>query len=254
MLSVLIIEDELPNAARLEKMLRLLDKDVDIVGIIQNVQESVAWLRSNQHPDLICMDIKLTDGLSFEIFDRTEIHSQVIFITAYDEYALRAFQVNGIDYLLKPVQAAKLENSIRKVKAIIGAITDNSVLVQTLKKIHLRQQVYRSRFLISYRDMFLMVPVSEVAYFASENKVTFLTTHANKRYTIEQTLEELESELDPAEFFRVSRQFIISVKSIAQIHQSFNGKLTVQLTPPTTESILASREKSASLKRWLDYR
>lgn len=253
MLNVLIIEDELPNATRLEKMFYALDKDVNVVGVMQNVQESVAWLSSNRHPDLICMDIQLTDGLSFEIFDRIQIQSQVIFITAFDEYALRAFQVNGIDYLLKPVQAAKLENSIRKVRAILGAAADNSVLEQTLRKIHFKQQIYRSRFLISYRDMFLIVPVSEVAYFVSENKVTFLLTYSNKRYAIEQTLEELESELDPGEFFRISRQYIISIKSIAHIHQSFNGKVKIELNTPVPEVILASREKSAALKRWLDY-
>jgi two-component system response regulator LytT len=252
MLSVLIIEDELPNAARLEKMLNIVDKDVEIAGYLQTVQDSVIWLKSNPHPDLICMDIKLTDGLSFEIFNQVEIRSQVIFITAYDEYALRAFQVNGIDYLLKPVQASKLENSIRKVKTVLGA-TDNSVLLETLKKIHFRENVYRSRFLVSYRDMYVMIAVTEIAYFNSENKITFLTTQDSKRYALEETLEELEQELNPNDFFRVTRQFIISVKSITKIHQSFNGKLKLDLTPATAEGILVSREKSAGLKRWLNH-
>lgn len=251
MLSVLIIEDELPNAARLEKMLIALDHDVQIVGFLQTVQDSVAWLQTKPHPDLVCMDIRLTDGLSFEIFNQVKIRSQVIFITAYDEYALNAFQVNGIDYLLKPVQAAKLENSIRKVKTIIGA-TDNSVLLETLRKIHHRENVYRSRFLVSYRDMYIMIQASEIAYFNSENKTTFLTTHDAKRYVLEHTLEELEQELDPKDFFRLSRQFLISVKSITRINQSFNGKLEVDLIPTVGERIVASRERSIILKKWLN--
>lgn len=251
MLSVLIIEDELPNANRLKKMLTAIDNDIEILAYMETVQDSVVWLKSNPHPDVICMDIHLTDGLSFEIFNQVEIRSQVIFVTAYDEYALKAFQVNGIDYLLKPVQSAKLENSLLKVKKILGG-ADNSILLDTLKKIHFRETVYRSRFLVSYRDTYVMVTTGEVAYFNSENKITFLTTHTAKRYVVDQTLEELEQELNPTEFFRISRQFIISVKSIAKIHQSFNGKLKIDLNPATEDGILTSREKAVGLKNWLN--
>lgn len=251
MLRVLIIEDELPNANRLKKMLAAIDKDIVILANLETVQDSVAWLRANPDPDLICMDIHLTDGLSFDIFNQVEIRSQVIFITAYDEYALKAFQVNGIDYLLKPVQPAKLENSVQKVMKILGG-TDQSILLETLKKIHFRETVYRSRFLVSYRDMYMMVTTGEVAYFNSENKITFLTTHTSKRYVVDQTLEELEQELNPTDFFRISRQFIVSVQSIAQIHQSFNGKLKVDLSPATEDGILTSREKAVGLKNWLN--
>lgn len=251
MLSVLIIEDELPNANRLKKMLTIIDNNIEVLAYLETVQDSVTWLRSNPHPDLICMDIHLTDGLSFEIFNQVEIRSQVIFVTAYDEYALKAFQVNGIDYLLKPVQAVKLEYSIGKVKKILGA-ADNSLLLDTLKKIHFREAVYRSRFLVSYRDTFVVITTEQIAYFNSENKITFLTTHTAKRYVVDQTLEELERELNPSGFFRISRQFIISVKSIGQIHQSFNGKLKIDLIPATEDGILTSREKAVGLKNWLN--
>jgi len=251
MLRVLIIEDELPNANRLRKMLSAIDKDIVVLANLETVIDSVAWLKANPDPDLICMDIHLTDGLSFEIFNQVEIRSQVIFITAYDEYALKAFEVNGIDYLLKPVQSAKLENSVHKVRKILGG-TDQSMLLETLRKIHSRETVYRSRFLVSYRDMYIMITTGEIAYFNSENKITFLITHTAKRYVVDQTLEELEQELNPEEFFRVSRQFIVSVKSIAHIHQSFNGKLKVELNPATEEGILTSREKAVGLKNWLN--
>ena len=251
MLRVLIIEDELPNANRLRKMLSAIDKDIVVLAHLETVIDSVAWLKANPDPDLICMDIHLTDGLSFEIFNQVEIRSQVIFITAYDEYALKAFEVNGIDYLLKPVQSAKLENSVHKVRKILGG-NDQSMLLETLRKIHSREIVYRSRFLVSYRDMYIMITTGEIAYFNSENKITFLITHTAKRYVVDQTLEELEQELNPVEFFRISRQFIVSVKSIAHIHQSFNGKLKVELKPATEDGILTSREKAVGLKNWLN--
>jgi two-component system response regulator LytT len=251
MLSVLIIEDEIPNALRLKEMLTKLDSTIHIAGQLQTIRASIQWLSENKHPDLICMDIRLTDGLSFELFNHVQIESQVIFITAYDEYALRAFEVNGIDYLLKPLETAKLENSIRKVKTMIGK-ADHSGMQDILQKIEIKENVYRSRFLVAYRDMFVPVITTDIAYFNSENKKNYLTTHQGKRYMIEQTLEELEHELNPKDFFRISRQYIVSVKSIHKIYQSFNGKLKIELIPPHEDSILISRDKSVSLKKWLN--
>ncbi len=237
MLSVLIIEDEIPNAVRLKEMLTKLDNTIQVIGQIQTISASIQWLKEHQHPDLICMDIRLTDGLSFEIFNQVEVLSQVIFITAYDEYALRAFEVNGIDYLLKPLETYKLENSIRKVKTMIG-VADHSGIQDILKKIEIRESAYRTRFLVTYRDMFVPVVSTDIAYFTSENKKNYLTTHQGQRYLIEQTLEELEQELNPQDFFRVSRQYIVSVRSIHKIYQSFNGKLKIELIPANEESIL----------------
>jgi len=251
MLSVLIIEDEIPNALRLKEMLLQLDDTIQITAQLQTLRASIQWLNENKHPDLICMDIRLTDGLSFELFNQVEIQSQVIFITAYDEYALRAFEVNGIDYLLKPLELHKLENSLRKVKNMIG-LADHSGMQDILKKIEIRENVYRSRFLVAYRDMFVPVITSDIAYFTSENKKNYLITHQGQRYQTEQTLEELEAELNPQNFFRVSRQYMISVQSIHKIYQSFNGKLKIELVPANGESILVSRDKSATLKKWLN--
>jgi two-component system LytT family response regulator len=249
MLSILIIEDELPNAARLKKMLLQIDKHIEIAGELQTVQASIEWLENNEHPDIICMDIKLTDGLSFEIFDHVEIRSHVIFTTAYDEYALKAFEVNGIDYLLKPLDAAQLEKSIIRIKGLVNRSTSPDLL-EVIRKMQNKENIYRSRFLVSYRDMLIPVMVPNIAYFFSEHKLVYLVTNQSERYVIDQTLEELEQELNPREFFRATRQYIVSAGAIQKIHQLFNGKLKLELFPPT-EEVVVSREKSNALRKWL---
>ncbi|ASU32840.1 LytR/AlgR family response regulator transcription factor [Mucilaginibacter xinganensis] len=249
--NVLIIEDELPNIQRLEKMLQTLDRNITITATLQTVQASIQWLKSHEQPDIIFMDIRLTDGLSFEIFNQVNITAPVIFITAYDEYALKAFEVNGVAYLLKPLEADKLGKSIAKATSIAGLGSNESVL-SLIKNMQAKQPVYRSRFLVAYRDKYILVMANDIAYFTSENKATFLITNSSQRYMIDQTLEILEKELDPDTFFRISRQFIVSLKSIHKIHQSFNGQLKVEIAPALDDGVLISREKSGQLKKWLD--
>lgn len=248
---VLIIEDELPNVQHLEKMLRVLDKDIMFLENLQTVQASIDWLKTNAQPDIIFMDIRLIDGISFEIFNHVTITAPVIFTTAYDEYALKAFEVNGVDYLLKPLDAEKLERSFRKAMAIKSTGNDDNVL-QLVKNMLARQPIYRSRFLIAHKDRYLMIMTSDIAYFTIENRATFLVTYDSKRLMIDQTLEILAHELDPECFFRISRQFIISLKSIDKIHQHFNGQLKIELIPSVQESVVISRDRSALLKKWLD--
>lgn len=251
MQSVLIIEDELPNIQRLEKMLSILDSNITVTASLQTVQASIKWLKEHEQPDFIFMDIRLTDGLSFEIFNHVTITAPVIFTTAYDEYALKAFEVNGVDYLLKPLEADKLEKSIRKAKSLIGSESDASIL-QLVKNMQAQKKIYRTRFLISYRDKYILVRANEIAYFTSINKATFLVTNDSQKFMLDQTLEMLEKELDPETFFRISRQFMVSLQSIHKIHQSFNGQLKIELSPALDDSVLMSREKSSQLKRWLD--
>jgi two-component system, LytTR family, response regulator LytT len=251
-MNVVIIEDEVANANRLEKLLQSLDSQMKVVARLQTVEESTRWIAANASlPELFFMDIQLTDGLSFEIFKRVPIKQPIIFTTAYDEYALQAFKVNGIDYLLKPIKIEELEKALAKAKLLTPRSQDNSLL-DYLKKIDLSRPSYRNRFLVSFRDMLIPVASNEVAYFNSENKTTFLTLHAKERYVVEQTLEEFEHELDPSLFFRATRQFIISQKAISKIHQHFGGKLKLELLPPTKEEVLLSREKSSALKEWLN--
>lgn len=249
--TVLIIEDELPNIQRLEKMLLVLDSHITISARLQTVGASIKWLQANEQPDIIFMDIRLTDGLSFEIFNHIEIKVPVIFITAYDEYALRAFEVNGVDYLLKPLDAEKLEKSMQRAKVLMAQGSDASLL-QLVQSMQAKQPVYRSRFLINYRDKYILVLASEIAHFKSEHKTTFMVLDNSQRYVIDQTLEVLEKEMDPQVFFRVSRQLIVSLKSIHKIYQSFNGQLKIELKPAQDEGVLISRDKSSQLKKWLD--
>ena len=248
---VLIIEDELPNVQRLEKMLRVIDKEIIFLENLQTVQASIAWLKTNAQPDIIFMDIRLIDGISFEIFNHVTITAPVIFTTAYDEYALKAFEVNGIDYLLKPLDADKLEKSFRKAMAVKSPENDDNIL-QLVKNMLVRQPIYRSRFLIAHKDRYLMIMTTDIAYFTIENRTTFLITHDSKRFMADQTLEVLEHELDPEFFFRITRQFIVSLKSIDKIYQHFNAQLKVKLIPALNDGVIISRERSALLKKWLD--
>lgn len=251
MITVLIIEDEAANAARLQKMLLQSAEEIVVTAVLQTVRESIAWLEKEKSPDLIFMDIRLTDGLSFEIFNQVNIKSYVIFTTAYDEYALQAFEVNGIDYLLKPIEQKKLDSSIKRIKRFIAPELDKSV-VDILKKMRLLKEIYRSRFLIPYKDLFITIPSTDIAYFSSENKIVYLTTHSNQRYVIKQTLDELIQELNPDDFFKVTRNYIVSLKSIHKLSQSFDYKLKLELTPAVNEIILISRERGISFKNWLD--
>lgn len=251
MITALIIEDELPNIKRLEKCLLELDVIILVVGRLQTVKSSVEWFQMNTHPDIVFMDVQLTDGNSFEIFNQVEIKSSVIFITAYDEYALKAFQVNGVDYLLKPLETDKLERSVRKVQSMNHKVRDES-LVQLIKNMQHKQEVYRSRFLLPHRDRLVPIGGSEVAYFKSANKNTYLITHNGDLFVVDQTLEELEKEMDPANFFRLNRQYFVSLKCIKAIHLSHNGQLKIELAPAVDEEILISRERSNQLKKWLN--
>lgn len=251
MITVLIIEDEAANAARLQKMLLQSQEEIVITGVLQTVRDSISWLEKENSPDIIFMDIRLTDGLSFEIFNQVSIKSYVIFTTAYDEYALRAFEVNGIDYLLKPIEQKKLDSSIKRIKSFMTPEPDASI-IEVLKNLRFQNNIYRSRFLITYKDLFLTIPTTDIAYFSSENKIVHLTTHSNQKYVIKQTLDELMQELNPDDFFKVTRNYIVCLKAIHKLSQSFDYKLKLELTPTVNEIILVSRERGIALKNWLD--
>ena len=251
MITVLIIEDEAANAARLQKMLLQSQEEIVIAGVLQTVRDSISWLEKENSPDIIFMDIRLTDGLSFEIFNQVNIKSYVIFTTAYDEYALQAFEVNGIDYLLKPIEQKKLESSIKRIKSFMIPQPDAGI-IEVLKNMRLQNNIYRSRFLITYKDLFLTIPTTDIAYFSSENKIVHLITHSNQKYVIKQTLDELMQELNPNDFFKVTRNYIVCLKAIHKLSQSFDYKLKLELTPTVNEIILVSRERGIALKNWLD--
>jgi len=251
-MNVLIIEDEKLNAIRLQKILLEIDSQTEIVATLDTIADSVQWLRSNPHPNLILMDVRLADGICFEIFTKVEITAPVIFTTAYDEYALRAFKVNSIDYLLKPIDIDELRGSISKFKQQHTKKISSGTIEEVVAIIKKQNPNYRSRFLIPYRDGYKTIMVPDIAYFYSENKITNIVTSDAKEQAISYTMDELEEQLDPAIFFRANRQYLINIKSLESIHNYFNGKLKLMLVPATAADIHISKEKASQFKKWLD--
>lgn len=251
-MNVLIIEDEKLNAIRLQKILLEIDSHTEIVATLDTIADSVQWLRSNPHPNLILMDVRLADGICFEIFSKVEITAPVIFTTAYDEYALRAFKVNSIDYLLKPIDIDELRGSISKFKQQHTQKISSGTIEEVVAIIKKQNPNYRSRFLIPYRDGYKTIMVPDIAYFYSENKITNIVTRDAKEQAVSYTMDELEEQLDPAIFFRANRQYLINIKSLESIHNYFNGKLKLILVPAAAADIHISKEKASQFKKWLD--
>ena len=253
-MKVLIIEDEAPAFRRLQRILEELEPTVEIIDVIDSVSESVKWLRNHEQVDLIFMDIQLADGLSFQIFDQLEVKSPVIFTTAYDEYTLKAFSVNSIDYLLKPIDKDLLKKSLDKYSSMKEVFQGNNSLDLNaiIKSIQLEEKRYKSRFLIKVKDQLVSVETKNIAYFYTEDGLVFIKTKSDKKYIADFTLDELEDLLDPTAFFRLNRQFIAQFDAIESSFQWDKGKLKVALTPNTKTAVLVSRDRANEFKRWLD--
>lgn len=252
-MEVLIIEDEQPGAEKLGRLLTSIDDSIRIAGNTRSIKSSVEWLLQHEHPDIILMDIELTDGQSFEIFNHVAIKSMVIFTTSYDEYALQAFKVNSVDYLLKPIKRRELKNALDKYQQWQQRFSSSALNVAQL--IHeLKQQqpkAWRSRFLVKQGQKLLSVEINEIAYFYADGRVCFFTTWSRQKYIVDYTIEELEQMLDPQQFYRANRAFILNIKAIGQIHNYFNGKLKLQLQPEIDREVLISREKATEFKEWM---
>jgi DNA-binding LytR/AlgR family response regulator len=260
-MKILIVEDE---ALAVEKLQRLLNKypaEVTIVEVFDSVKKTVQWFEhATELPDLILMDIHLSDGLSFDIFKQVRIKAPVIFVTAYDQYALKAFKANGIDYLLKPIDYDDLKNSLDKFQAQFNqpvaspAPTVAAQMESLLEHFnHLKKEDYKARFLVKAGNKLVPITIDEVAYFYKD-EIVFLLTNGNKKYHVNYSLDELERILDPRLFFRANRQFIVHVQSIESIHPYFKGKLKLQLQPVPTAAneVLVSQEKASKFKDWVD--
>lgn len=250
-MNIIIIEDEKPAARRLDRMLQKLD--IKVNAMLHSVEESIAWFQTNKHPDLIFLDIQLSDGLSFEIFEAIEVKSAIIFTTAYDEYALQAFKLNSIDYLLKPIDDEDLENAVRKYKDRIPEKQHISIDFDDIKKLLINplEREYKKRFTIKVGQHLKMVPISEIECFYSENKGTYIHTTNNRDYLIDLTLEELETELAPQTFFRVSRKFYININAISDMVSYTNSRLQIKLKTYTAQDVIVSRERVRDFKEWL---
>ena len=251
-MKVLIIEDESINASRLKRLLEELEPQFEVLTVLETVEDSIQWLQSNAMPDLVTMDIRLADGISFSIFDSVKISCPIIFTTAYDEYAVRAFKVNSIDYLMKPIEKSELYQALEKFKALPKSSIVNNDISEVLKEL-MHKRTFRMRFLVAYRDGYKSVDVADIDFIYSEFKTTHLFLKSTMApITIAQTMEELEKELDPKIFFRANRQFLIQAESIRSISNYFNAKLKIQLKNDSEREVIISREKAPVFKQWMD--
>ena len=255
-MTTIIIEDEKPAARLLQRKLEKLNVAVGVM--LHSVEESIDWFSKNEHPDLIFLDIQLSDGLSFEIFEKVSIKSAVIFTTAYDEYALRAFKLNSIDYLLKPIDEDDLEAAVTKFKSLLPKQelqTQNLTIdFEQIKKMLTNpfEKTFKKRFTVKIGQHLKVISIEEIECFFSENKGTYLHTFDNRNYLLECTLELLEQELDPSDFFRISRKFIIPLKAIKEIVVYSNSRLKVILPSYKEEEVIVSREKVSDFKTWIE--
>ena len=251
MIRTLIIEDERAAAERLERMLKRTDPELEIIGILDSIESSVHWLQTNKAPDLIMLDIQLADGQSFEIFKQVKVDSFVIFTTAYYEYAIRAFELNSIDYLLKPISETKLANGIEKFRKLISGNTKIN-LEELLQNIESKKPLWKKRFLVNAGPSIRSIEARDIAYFYSLDKGTFLCTYDNKHYLMDFSLDKLESLLEPDSFFRINRQFILSFPAITKIHILSKSRIKVEVKPEPSDELLVSSARTHEFRLWLD--
>jgi DNA-binding LytR/AlgR family response regulator len=250
-MNILIIENEKPAADKLVRLLMKIDKSITILGVIETVEETINRLQEKPVPDLILMDIQLDDGLCFEIFETTKIEIPVIFTTAYDEYTLKAFKVNSIDYLLKPIDEGLLKSALAKFKKLYA---DNDPFRKDFKQLlfEYRNQ-YKSRFLIKIGEKYKSVPVGEISHFYINERNLFLTDNQGKDYGVDYSLEQLQNILDPRKFFRINRECIVNIDSIALMYSYSSSRLQLTLkNREKSELFVVSRDKVTEFKRWID--
>jgi DNA-binding LytR/AlgR family response regulator len=252
-MNILIVEDEELAQKKLQKTLAAIDSTAKVVGITDSIQSTVEWLQSNNSADLILMDIELADGQSFEVFNLVEVKAPVIFTTSYDEYALKAFKVNSVDYLLKPIQTEDLQAALTKYKKLSEAKKSDVNIESLVKQIQqqLQPKDFRKRFLVKHAQKLVSVDVDEIAFFYSDGRLNFFKTADNKKYVVDYTMDELEDMLDGEKFFRISRSFYVSIASIYKIDDYFGNRLILQLKPVVDKEALVSREKVSDFKRWM---
>jgi len=254
-MKTVIIEDEPLAADILADQLRALRPEIDIVAMLGSVEESVEWLTLHQAPDLLFCDIHLSDGSSFDIFRQVEVRCPVIFTTAYNQYALDAFKVNSIDYLLKPVKREDVAAALRmydesRQHFLAEGLGKLQGLLHTLQTPAARP--LRSRFLVKVGPNIRVVQVAEVAYFQAEDAVVFLVTHEKKRFIVAFTLDQLEAQLDPQLFFRANRQLLVHIGAVREVKPYLKGRLYLLLEPAPAEDVFVSSSRAAAFKQWLD--
>ena len=250
-MTAVIVEDEEFAARRLGKMVAELAPDISVEATLNSVESGRNWFSDNSRPDLIFLDIQLNDGYGFDILDSLEDHPPVIFTTAYNEFAIRGFKYNGLDYLLKPIVKEDLKKALEKFKKNITrngqSTTEN---LEHLKQLFHKE--YKHRFMVKVGNQFKSFNVEDIAYFKSHEGLIHLHTQQSQVYPIEYTIDQLEHILNPIQFFRINRKFMVSVHSVVEIHSYFNSRLLLKLLPKESEQVIVSRERTTNFKRWLD--
>ncbi len=250
-MKILILEDEKLAAEALTKMLDKIS-DVEVVGLVPSIKKGLEWFKKNDMPDAILSDIRLQDGLSFQLFQELNIKVPVIFVTAYNHYAIKAFEVNSIDYLLKPIDQEQLEQAFEKLAERRSTETTPDQFESLVELMNEAKKNYRSRFLIKAGQKIKAVAIEKVSYFFSMNKLTYLVTFDGQKLPLDLTLENLEEQVDPDKFYRANRQFMVSFDSISELHPYFKGRLKVDLEPSNEMELVVSADKTREFKAWLD--
>ena len=249
-MNTIIIEDEKPSARRLKRMVEAIE--LQVLEVLHSIEDAIKWFQNNPHPDLIFLDIQLSDGLSFEIFDEVKIDSAIIFTTAYDEYALKAFKLNSVDYLLKPIDDEELKEAVKKFTSQ-NEKTKIQVDYNSLKNLlQTNSTSYKKRFTVKVGQHLKMFNAAHIECFYSENKGTYLFTNQNRSYLIDFTLDQLEDLLDPSQFYRISRKYFININAIKDIVSYTNSRLELKLNHFSESEVIVSRERVKDFKNWLE--
>jgi len=254
-MKILIIEDETLAADKLQRMIERYDERHEIVDKLRSVEAATNWFAQNEAPDLLFLDIHLLDGTCFDILNAIDIPCPVIFTTAYDAYALEAFQLNSVDYLLKPISFARLEKAFHKLESMQQSFQHQQQAQQLEDVLHAlqnRQTAYKTRFLVKSGARLFSVATEQARYFFSDEGINYLVTVDGKKYSINHTLDELEQLLNPADFFRINRQMIIHISSIQMVHKYFKGRLKIDLQPSSEQEAMVSSRRVADFQAWLD--
>lgn len=252
-MKAVIIEDEVHAAVRLEKMIKGIDPGAEIIARLESVAESVEWFRKNSPPDLLFLDIHLEDGLSFRIFEQVDVDVPVVFTTAFDEYAIKAFKLKSIDYLLKPIAQEELSRAMEKFKNWGNRGKQNLDIQELIQLINKGGKTIRERFSVTVGQKIKSIEVKDIAYFFSTSGITFVVMKSKHQYSLDLSLDSLAAELGPGSFFRINRQYLISLQSIENVHIFPKSRLKVDLTPPPTEGgIFVSLDKVVDFKKWID--
>ena len=252
-MKAVIIEDERIAADLLRNLVCQLDEDIDVVAMLQTVEDSVEWLNNNQHPDIMFVDIHLADGSSFSIFEKTNVNCPIVFTTAYDEYALKAFEVNSIDYLLKPINKDDLQRALNKYRSLRGVDVDYKEFVSRFFADKEKINNYKEYFLVPERDKLIPLAAKDIAYIYIDLKLIKAVSYSGKVYYLNQNLDEMMNQLNPKMFFRANRQYIIAHDAIKDISIWFGNKISLNLIVPAEEKIIVSKARVSEFKNWYSF-